>query len=97
MKINLTESGKQEILKQNTKDVGVRIYVSSMGWAGPSFSLSLEEATNDDVVKNVDGVKFVVDKMLDERFDAIKVDYGTMMFRKGFMVSLEGDNGGGCN
>ncbi len=59
--------------------------------------MSLEEATNDDVVKNVDGVKFVVDKMLDERFDAIKVDYGTMMFRKGFMVSLEGDNGGGCN
>ncbi len=31
MKINLTESAKQEILKQNTKDRGVRIYVASMG------------------------------------------------------------------
>jgi len=57
--------------------------------------LSLEEATQHDVVKDVNGVKFVIDKMLDNRFDEVKVDYGTVMFRKGFIVALE-NGGGGC-
>lgn len=96
MNINLTDPAREEILKQNKNDKGVRIYVASMGWAGPSFALSLEEATSDDVVKEVSDVKFVIDKVLDERFEAIKVDYGSMLFRKGFMISVEGGNSGGC-
>lgn len=59
--------------------------------------MSLEEATEADVVTDVNGVKFVVDKNLDKRFEAVKVDYGTMMFRKGFMISLESGDGGGCH
>lgn len=31
MKINLTDSAREEILKQNTKNMDVRIYVASMG------------------------------------------------------------------
>jgi len=31
MNVNLTDSAREEILKQNTKDLGVRIYVASMG------------------------------------------------------------------
>ena len=31
MNINLTDSAREEILKQNAKDKGVRIYVASMG------------------------------------------------------------------
>jgi len=59
--------------------------------------LSLEEATNDDVVTDIEGVKFVIDKDLDSRFEAIKVDYGTTMFKKGFMISLVSGDGGGCH
>gem|GEM_PF-4271119 len=59
--------------------------------------MSLEEATETDVVTDVNGVKFVVDKSLDKRFGAVRVDYGTKMFRKGFMISLESDDGGGCH
>jgi len=59
--------------------------------------LSLEEATDTDIVTDVEGVKFVVDKDLGERFNAIKVDYGTTLFRKGFMISLENGAGGGCH
>lgn len=31
MNINLTDSAREEILKQNKNDKGVRIYVASMG------------------------------------------------------------------
>lgn len=97
MNINLTASAREEILKQNKENKDVRIYVASMGWAGPSFSLSLEEATDTDVVKELDGVRFIVDKDLDERFDGVKVDYGTMFFRKGFIIGLENGGGGSCS
>lgn len=97
MEINLTDAARDEIKRQNKNDKGVRIYVASMGWAGPSFALSLEEATSDDIVKDVKDVKFVVDSDLAKRFEAIKVDYGNVGFRRGFKISLEGGNGGGCH
>lgn len=59
--------------------------------------MSLEEAIKEtDRLKEVRGIKFIVDDHLDESYDYVTVDYGTKFFRKGYIIALDNDQGGGC-
>ncbi|SDK85682.1 hypothetical protein SAMN05660472_02141 [Natronincola ferrireducens] len=57
--------------------------------------MSLDEAKNTDVVKEVEGIKFAVDKSLDEQYKEVIVDYAKGWFSKQFIVSLK--YGGSCH
>lgn len=94
MKIKLSEAAKAEILKQDMKGKAARIYVAGFGWGGPKLGLSLDEIKDTDVVRDIDGVKFVIEKSLDQQYQEVLVDYEKSWFGKQFVVSL--GYGGGC-
>ena len=90
MKINLTDRAKEELKKvQEEKDneKAVRIYVAGHGWGGPSFGLALDEQKDDDLTMDVDGLKFVYEKDLEEAFEDFNVDFNDKGFQKGFTVT----------
>lgn len=90
MKIDLTESAKEQILKENKGDKYIRLYIKNMSWAGPTFGLSLDETIKDtDVLKELEGIKFIVDDHIENTYRKIVVDYGDRYFRKGYIVEQD--------
>lgn len=49
------------------------------------------------MVTEVEGIKFAIEDTVVERFGDFKVDYGNMMFKKGFIISQSNGGGGGCH
>lgn len=98
MKIDLTVAAKEQILKENIYKKYVRLYVKYASWTGPNFALSLEETQKDtDVLKEIEGIKFVVDEYLDKTYKNVGVDYGTKFFRQGYIIGLQDGESGGCS
>ncbi|WP_026476933.1 hypothetical protein [Alkaliphilus transvaalensis] len=58
--------------------------------------MSLDEATKDDVLKDVDGIPFIIDKKLDDQYDAIKIDFRRTAFRRGFNITLRSSGSTQC-
>ncbi len=50
----------------------------------------LDEPKASDIVKEIDGIRFVVEQKIDKQFDAVKVDYQKTMFSRGFIITLDG-------
>jgi len=50
----------------------------------------LDEPQKTDIIKEVEGIKFLIDKRLDEQYDVVTVDYQKTIFSKGFIIKLEG-------
>lgn len=53
----------------------VRIFVSGMGWAGPSFGLALDELKEDDKSLVYEDISFVMENMIFEQFGDFKVEF----------------------
>jgi len=56
--------------------------------------MSLDEAKDNDVVKEIEGITFIVEKKLDREIDGIRIGYRRTMFKKDFMITLNGKSGG---
>ncbi|MCS7094786.1 MAG: iron-sulfur cluster assembly accessory protein [Thaumarchaeota archaeon] len=85
----------KEVLKEAGESVGVRIFVSE-GCCGPSYGLALDDQINgDDIVLNVDGVKFIVDGFSAERVQGIELDYASTPYGEGFVVKGGRPSGSG--
>ena len=78
-------SNINEYLKQQNVDAAVRITMMSGGCSGPALGLALDEAKEDDLTFEQDGVNFLVEKGLAETCGTITVDY------------LESSSGCGCS
>jgi len=52
--------------------------------------LSLDEAKETDVVKEVEGITFVVDEDTDKQFGTVIVDFSSGFLGKRFMVNYAG-------
>lgn len=50
----------------------------------------LDEPQKTDVVKEVDGIKFLIEEKIDAQYDSVTVDYQKTLFSKGFVVRLDG-------
>ncbi len=61
--------------KQPDKPQNLRVYVAGMGWGGPSFGLGLDQVKEDDIVENIDGIPFIMEKYLEETFGQIEVKW----------------------
>lgn len=88
MKVSLSQRAKEEIFKENINNKALRIYVAGFGWGGPKFGLSLDEVKEGDVVKESDGLKFVVDKDLDKEYKEVIVDFTKNWLGRQYIVSL---------
>ncbi len=52
--------------------------------------MSLDEAKENDITKEVEGIEFVVDKEVDEQFGNVIVDFSSGFLGKRFMVNYAG-------
>lgn len=107
--LEVTESALtnvKEYLRQQKIESAVRIVMMSGGCSGPSLGLALDEAKENDLTFEQDGMNFLVEKALAESCGTIKVDYlesssGCGCSGGGFKITSEkpltGDSdGGGC-
>lgn len=65
----------KEYLHQQNIESAVRITMMSGGCSGPGLGLALDEAKENDLTFEQDGVNFLVEKGLSETCGAIKVDF----------------------
>jgi len=102
---DLAVKNVKDYLSQNNVESAVRIALMSGGCSGPSLTLSLDEAKDDDLTVAKDGISFVMDKGLSETCGAVKVDFaessgGCGCSGGGFTISCEkplpGARSGGC-
>jgi Fe-S cluster assembly iron-binding protein IscA len=52
--------------------------------------LSLDETKETDVVKEIDGINFIVDEDTDKQFGSVIVDFSSGFLGKRFMVNYAG-------
>jgi len=96
----------KEYLCENNIESAVRITIMSGGCSGPGLGLALDEAKENDLTVEQDGVNFLVEKGLVETCGTITVDFieastsGCGCSGGGFSIksekSLSGDEKGGC-
>lgn len=91
--IDVTKKAMEELVKiRNEKktEKALRIYVAGYGWGGPSFGIALDEQKNEDIVTEIDGITFVVEREFGESFSKFTVDYSDSFLRKGFVILPDG-------
>ena len=98
--VSLTDSARAELDnyfadKQKTP---IRVYLNKGGCCGPSLTLALDEARDNDDVFDLNGYTFVVDKELIAMASPISVDMTDYGFSVGSSLQLGGGScgSGGC-
>lgn len=64
---------------EKTKNEVVRIKISGYGWGGPSLGVALDEQREDDVIYELNGVKFAASEDISyllEDAEILKIAYG---------------------
>ena len=74
--LEVTESATKQITEQlkEREFSAIRIFLNQGGWGGPSLTLALDEANDNDRTYDISGFKYVVDKELMEQAKPIKID-----------------------
>ena len=92
MKISITESAKKElnnISQDNEKGGRIILTGSKCSTGEPQFSLSVDKEKEDDIVVDVEGIKILVQKNLEEIIDNISIDYEEEGLKRGFNIILK--------
>lgn len=91
MNINITDKAKEMIKKtlddKKIENPVIRVYIAGMGWGGPSFGIALDEQKQNDQSVENDGVNYVVEDDLINRYGGFDIDYSNNWLSKGFRVS----------
>ena len=99
MMINLTQKASEElkkILESKKTSKPLRIYIAGYGWGGPIFGIALDEHKEGDTEIKVDDFVFLTDDVLQENFQKFTIDYNDGWLRKGFTITADGQEVGGC-
>ncbi|GAA0070233.1 HesB-like protein [Clostridium sardiniense] len=76
----------KEFLDENkVENYNIRINLGGMACSGPVFNITVDEATDDDVVEVVNDINFVIEKRLIEEFGGF------------ILLSAEENNGNGLS
>lgn len=97
--LELSESARKELESYfEGKDKStIRIYLAPGGCSGSRLALALDDATDDDESREVDGFTFCINKNLLEQIEGAKIDLSQMGFVVEPSVPLpESSAGGGC-
>lgn len=103
MEIKLSELALEKIneaVESNDETPTLRIYVISAGCKGAKFGLAFDEATESDVVTDVNGVSFITDTTDVPRYsDGLTIDF-VQGESEGFVIKslnpIEQGCGGSC-
>lgn len=90
MIIDLTAKAIEELKKVIATKESIkplRIYIASYGWGGPTFGIALDGQKEEDLILEVEDLKFVIEKELSEGFSKFKVDYSDDWLKRGFSVT----------
>lgn len=93
MNINVTEKAREELKKviaEKGTEKPLRIYLAGHGWGGPSFGIALDEQKDNDIVKEIDDMTFLIEEDFAEGFENFIVDYSDSSLKKGFSVVPSG-------
>lgn len=98
--MNITiDTEARDALLANLKTQGksaARLTIAGFGWGGPNLSVVLDEQKSNDIIEDLDGLKFVVDKDEEYIFEECTVSYKKTFFEKTFKVvsKIIGENTG---
>lgn len=90
MEIKITDSASEYIKEElsNKRDnTFVRVFVTGMGWAGPSFGLALDEQKDTDNVYDIRGIKVLFDKDTSDFVRGFEIDYKKSLFGSRLLVN----------
>jgi len=68
------EAIKGIVKQQADQPSNVRIYIAGMGWSGPSFGLTLDELSENDLQDDTNDVTFIMAKDIYEQIGDIMVE-----------------------
>ncbi|GIN86024.1 hypothetical protein J6TS2_24100 [Heyndrickxia sporothermodurans] len=63
-----------DLMKENNAST-LRFTVAGSGCCGPNYAVSLEDAAESDVIKNVNGIKVAIDPHLIDTVKDLTLDY----------------------
>lgn len=75
--MKITDQAKtfiEEVLQENNAK-GIKVIFAGMGWGGPKLGLSLDEATDQDVVETINGVQVAFEKSIIEQTEGLTLDF----------------------
>lgn len=90
--INLTAVAAQKvkgILEQEKEQLpqgGLRIYVQGGGCSGFSYGMVLDEASDEDQIFEIEGVRVIIDSMSLRHLEGAEVDYREDSMGGGFAI-----------
>ena len=90
----------KEYLEERELDSAIRIFVSQIGWGGPSLGMALDEPKEEDKVFELEGVTYLVDSGLLNQARPIKVDFIEDGHCSGFAITSmlsRPENCGSCS
>ncbi len=95
MNIQITKKAIKELKslvasKEESSKNKIRIYISGIGWGGPSFGIALDEHKKNDVTYSTEGLDFIAEDDIFKKYNQFKIDYVSNWFRKGFLVYADG-------
>ena len=67
----------------------IRIFLNAGGWGGPSLAMALDEPRDTDIVFDIDGFKYIVDKEFMKEAESIKVDFSGFAFQFDCAIEFE--------
>lgn len=101
--IDVSASATQAIkafFEEKKVESSLRVFLPAGGCGGPALRLVLDEAKENDLSYQVEGLTYLIDKELVAQSGAVKVDYVDNGFQQGFMLTSANPvagQGGGCS
>ena len=90
MKINISEKAVSQLnkmIEEKRVNKNVRVYISGVGWGGPTFGLVLEEPKEDDIIEKSGDINFIFAPEMQDNFTSIHIDYGSGFLSRGFSIN----------
>lgn len=63
------------VAKQPDKPQNLRVFIAGMGWGGPSFGLGLDHKKEDDLVEEIGGITFLMEKYIEASFGQVEIKW----------------------
>ena len=89
--IEVTKSATDKIAEylKDREVKPIRIFLNAGGWGGPSLAMALDEPRDTDIIFDIDGFKYIVDKKFMKEAESIKVDFTGFGFQFDCAIEFE--------
>lgn len=103
MDIKITDMAREKIIEEASKnnvEPMVRLYVMNFACSGAKFGIAFDEAKQNDVLTEIDGIEFITDTDYVPKYaDGMSIDY-TVTPKEGYIIAslrpVKKSCGSGC-